>query len=83
MASVDESLDEARIIERALLRIKAIDLAKGVDEVTYRFGLATGYIAAALTCGVLSNDQRKRLLVLTEQTQESHPRSNGSSGRFD
>lgn len=29
MDSIDESLDEARIIERALLRIKAIGLAKG------------------------------------------------------
>lgn len=48
MASIDESLDEARIIERALLRIKAIGLAKSVDEVTYRSGPATGYIAAAL-----------------------------------
>lgn len=57
MASIEESLDEARIIERALLRIKAIGLAKGVDEVTYRFGLATGYIAAALDYGTLSNDQ--------------------------
>ncbi|ORL53460.1 hypothetical protein [Pseudomonas putida] len=83
MASIDEGLDEARIIERALLRIKAIGLAKRVDEVTYRFGLATGHIAAALDCGVLSNDQWERLLVLAEQTQESHPRSNGSSGRFD
>ncbi|WP_409282800.1 hypothetical protein [Pseudomonas putida] len=44
MASIDESLDEARIIERALLRIKAIGLAKGVDEVTYRFGFASGAV---------------------------------------
>jgi len=35
MGVVDDSLDEARIIERAILRIKAIGLAKGVDEVTY------------------------------------------------
>ncbi|MDH0733213.1 hypothetical protein N5F23_21100 [Pseudomonas sichuanensis] len=83
MASIDEGLDEARIIERALLRIKAIGLAKGVDEVTYCYGLATGYIAAALDCGIMSNDQWERLLSLAEETQESHPRSNGSSGRFD
>jgi hypothetical protein len=83
MASIDESLDEARIIERALLRIKAIGLAQGVDEVTYRFGLATGYIAAALDCGTLSSDQWERLLILAEEAQDSHPRSNGSSGRFD
>lgn len=83
MAATDEHLDEARIIERALLRIKAIGLAKGVDEVTYRYGLATGYIAAALDCGILSNDQRERPLILAEETQESHPRSNDSSEKFD
>lgn len=41
-ASIDDSLDEARIIERALLRIKAIGLAKGADEVTYRLGRVSG-----------------------------------------
>lgn len=83
MASIDESLDEARILERALLRIKAIGLARRVDEVTYRVGLAIGYIAAALDCGILCNDQWERRLTLAEEIQEPCPRSNGSSGRFD
>lgn len=53
MASVDDRLNETRLIEEALTRIKDITSSRGADEVTYRFGLATGYIAAILHAGVI------------------------------
>ena len=77
MASIDESLDEARIIERALLRIKAIGLAKGVDGHVQVWPCYWIHRRSPRLWS-LSNDQWERLLVLAEQTQESHPRSNGS-----
>ncbi|WP_256662836.1 hypothetical protein [Pseudomonas sp. URMO17WK12:I11] len=83
MASVDDQLNEARLIEKALTRIKDISSSRSADEVTYRFGLATGYIAAILHAGVIDEARREELLILVEQTQESHPLSNGASGRFD
>jgi len=83
MASVDHRLDQARLIEKALIRIRGISSSRSADEVTYRFGLATGYIAAILYAGVIDKARMEELLILVEQTQESHPLSNGASGRFD
>ncbi|AAN70024.1 MULTISPECIES: hypothetical protein [Pseudomonas] len=83
MALVDEHLDKARVIEKALMRIKDISSAKSAEEVTYRFGLATGYVAAILDAGVVDEDRWEELLILAEETQESHALSTGASGRFD
>lgn len=83
MASVDEHLDKARVIQKALMRIRDISSAKSAEEVTYRFGLATGYVAAILDAGVVEEDQWEELLILAEETQESHALCSGASGRFD
>lgn len=61
------------IPQRALLRIGAIAAATSVDEVTYRFGLATGYLAAAVDARTISDEEWERLLILANDTQDAHP----------
>jgi hypothetical protein len=63
MASVDHRLDQARLIEKALIRIRGISSSRSADEVTYRFGLATGYIVAILHAGVIDEDRWEELLI--------------------
>lgn len=83
MDSIQSLGTEALIRQRALIRISAIAAATSVDEVTYRFGLATGYLAAAVDARTISDEEWERLLILANDTQDAHPLANGGCGRFD
>lgn len=60
-------------MEKAMVRIKDIRSSRSADEVTYRFGLATGYIAAILHAGVIDEVRREELLIQVEQDARIPP----------
>jgi len=68
------------VTARALKRIENISLASESDEVTFRFGIAVGFINAAMELGSVSEAEWERLLESAEHANDNHPLVSFKSG---
>ncbi|WP_449101775.1 hypothetical protein [Pseudomonas veronii] len=67
-------------ITRAFRRIANITGAINPNEVTFRFGIAAGFINAARELEVVSESEWSRLLELAEHANDNHPLVSVKSG---
>lgn len=67
-------------VTRASERIANVTSATSPDEVTFRFGIAVGFINAARELGAISDSEWSRLLELAEHANDNHPLVSAKSG---
>lgn len=70
----------SKAVTRASRRIANITSASSPDEVTFRFGIAVGFINAARELEAVSDSEWTDLLELAEHANDNHPLVTVQSG---